>query len=214
MGKVRVKPIATCELIMSHPHLVKPQQFEPDKPGDTPPPPKYNCVGIISPKQQKTKAFARMQRMAKEVASAYFNGRVPRFRYPVFKKCEDAWEEDEKTGKMIEKPGYMKGGLYISLNGGEEPIDIRDQKMKPITSASVLYPGCKFVAVVVAYGYNNRGNKGVSWGLRTLQKCGEGENIAGRVNAEDYFDVLDSDDEDEEDEGATDDDEVDDDDVI
>jgi hypothetical protein len=210
MGKVRVKPIMTCELIMSHPHLVKPQQFEPDKPGDPPPPPSYNCVGIISPAQQKTKAFLRMQKLAKQVASEYFNGRVPKFRYPVFKKCEDSWEEDERTGKVIEKPGYMKGGLSISLKGGDEPIDIRDQRMRPITNASVLYPGCKFIAVVVPYGYNFRGNKGISWGLRTLQKCGEGENIAGRVKADDYFDVIEGADDDDDD----DDDEVDDDDVI
>lgn len=194
MAKIKVKPLKTCELIMSHPHLVTPQQFEADKPGDPPPDPQYNCVGIISPEQQETKAFKRMQRMLREVETAFFNGRKPKYRYPPFKKCEDSWEEDERTGKVIQKPGYMAGGLSISLKGGTEQPDIRDQKMRVITDAAVLYPGCKFIAVVTAYGYNFRGNKGISWGLKALQKIGEGENIAGRVKAEDYFDEIDSDD--------------------
>lgn len=206
MAKVRVKPIKTCELIMAYPHLITPQQFDADKPGGEAPPPKYNCVGIISPKEQKSKAFAAMERMYREVAKGFFNGLIPKKSRNPFRKCEDAWDEDERTGKDIEKPGFMKGGLYIALNGGDEQPDIRDQRMGQITNASVLYPGCKFIAVVSAYGYNFQGNKGVSFGLRALQKSGEGENIAGRVKAEDYFDEIDTDD-DEEDTDREDDDE-------
>lgn len=194
MAKVRVKPIKTCELVMAYPHLVTPQQFDADKPGQEPPAPKYNCVGIITPEQRKTKAFKAMYRMYEEVAKGYFNGIIPKKSRNPFRKCEDAWDEDEKTGKDIPKPGFVAGGLYVSLNGGEEQPDIRDQKMRAITNAAVLYPGCKFIAVVTAYGYNYQGNKGISFGLRALQKCGEGENIAGRVKAEDYFDEIDSDD--------------------
>lgn len=206
MAKVRVKPIKTCELIMAYPHLITPQQFEADKPGEEPPPPKYNCVGIISPKQMKTKQFAAMERMYKEVAKGFFNGIIPKKSRSPFRKCEEAWDEDEKTGTDIPKAGFMKGGMYIAMNGGDEQPDIRDQKMRAITNAAVLYPGCKFVGVVTCYGYNFKGNKGVSFGLRALQKVGEGENIAGRVKAEDYFDEIDSDDdgdrdEDDEDEG-------------
>jgi hypothetical protein len=194
MAKVRVKPAKTCELIMAYPHLIEPQEFDAED-GEKPQPPKYNCVGIISPEQMKTKAYKAMVRMYEEVAKGFFNGIIPKKSRNPFRKCEEAWDEDEKTGKDIPKPGFMKGGLYISLNGGEEQPDIRDQRMRPITNASVLYPGCKFVAVVTAYGYNFKGNKGVSFGLRALQKCGEGENIAGRVKAEDYFDEIESDDE-------------------
>lgn len=207
MAKVRVKPIKTCELIMAYPHLVTPQQFDADKPGEDPPPPKYNCVGIISPKQMKTKAFAAMERMYKEVGRAYFNGIIPKKSRNPFRKCEEAWDEDEKTGKDIPKAGFMKGGLYIALNGGDEQPDIRDQRMKPITNAAVLYAGCKFIGVISAYGYNYKGNKGISFGLRALQKCGEGENIAGRVKAEDYFDEIDQDDEEDEDREEEDDEE-------
>ncbi len=206
MAKVRVKPIKTCELIMAYPHLVTPQQFEADKPGDTPPPPKYNCVGIITPEQRKTKEFKAMYRMYEEVAKGFFNGIIPKKSRNPFRKCEEAWDEDEKTGKDIPKAGFVAGGLYVALNGGDEQPDIRDQRMRPVTNAAVLYPGCKFVAVVTAYGYNFKGNKGISFGLRALQKCGEGENIAGRVKAEDYFDEIDSDD-DEDNEPEEDDDE-------
>lgn len=199
MAKVRVKPIKTCELIMAYPHLVTPQQFDADKPGGEPPPPKYNCVGIISPKQMKTKEFAAMERMYKEVGKAYFGGIIPKKSRNPFRKCEEAWDEDEKTGKDIPKAGFMKGGLYIAMNGGDEQPDLRDQKMRAVTDARVLYPGCLFRAVISAYGYTYKGNKGVSFGLRALQKIGEGENIAGRVKAEDYFDEIDGDDDEAED---------------
>jgi hypothetical protein len=190
MGKTRSVNIKTCELIMSYPHLVQPQQFEPEKPGDPPPPPRYNCVGIISPEQQKTPEFKRMQEEAIKARDSFFKGERPRGLRNPFRKCEDMWKTDPETGKLIPEPGYMAGGLFISLNAGTEKPDCRDQKMKEVTSASVLYAGCKFRAVVRPYGYDRRGNKGVAFGLQTLQKIGEGENIAGRVNAADYFEPV------------------------
>ena len=172
-------------LTLSFPHLVEPQ-IMPVKPGEQPRAPQYGCVVVFTKEQVAAGLLEPVKAAAAEARSNFFGGKTRGLRSP-FRKNEEMWEEDETTGKLIPAVGYPAGGMFVALKGGAERPDCRDRAMKPITDARVLYPGCKVIVVVTAYGYDFSGNKGVSIGLGCLQKVGEGENIAGRVSAADYF---------------------------
>lgn len=182
MAQLKVAPIKTEPFIVSYPHLLVPQEFRP-KPGELPRKPKYSCVAIFAPGTN----LEPLKKAAAEARSNYFGNVVPRGLRNPFRKCEEMWKEVD--GKLVPEPGYMAGGTFIALDFGDRMApECWDQRGKVITDASVLYAGCKCIAVVRPTGYNfEEKNKGVKFYGLTLQKIDEGENIAGRVSAKDYF---------------------------
>jgi len=195
MAKFKSRKIQSPPFVLSHPHLIEPQVRQP-RPGQQPREPQYNCVAIFPPKDYPIpagapKGFAwgdltEMKKLAAEARDGFFKTK-PKGLKTTFFKCEEKWEEKD-DGEAIPVPGYMAGGTFINVNAGtRQAPDCRDQRMRPITSAQVLYPGCICIGVFSAYGYDQEGNRGVKFSLECLQKIAEGENIAGRVRAEDYF---------------------------
>lgn len=187
-------PIKIGPGIMSYPHLIVPQERKPKTGADgklVQQLPDYNGVMVFTKKQVEAGILEPLKKMAAEARDHFFGANKPRGLKSPFRKNEEAWKEGP-DGKLIPEPGYEAGGMWISLKAGQNKPDCRDQKMVPITDPNVLYPGCQIMAVVTAYGYDYEGtNKGVSIGLKALQKVGEGENIGGRVSAEDYFEPVD-----------------------
>lgn len=191
----RTPPVELVSGILSYPHLIEPQQFE-QEPGEAPRPPKYGCVVIVSEKNFNVNGgaplsleavLAPLKANAAAARDSFFKGKAPRGLRSPFRKCEERWSEDD-NGILVPEPGYPAGGIFIALDGGDrERPDCRDQAMKEVSDPRVLYAGCKVRAVVRASGYDRKGNKGVKFYLLTLQKIGEGDNIAGRVSAADYF---------------------------
>lgn len=177
-------------LILSFPHLVEPQ-IMPVKPGEAPRKPQYGCVVVLTKEQVEAGMLEPVKRIAAEARDNFFGATKPRGLRSPFRKNEEMWEEGP-DGLLLPAPGYPAGGMFIGLKGGAEKPDCRDEQMRPVTDARVLYPGCKVNVVCTAYGYDYSGNKGVSIGLGALQKVGDGENIAGRVSAADYFKKVDT----------------------
>lgn len=177
--------VKTPLFVLDHPHLLTPQEHEVE-PGEPARAPSYGCVAIFD-KETAEKELGALKELANKAKVAFFGpGKIKGLRSP-FRKCEDKWEEND-AGETIPKPGYPGGGIFISLNGFQDKPDCRDNQLIPIINAKVLYRGCRCFAVVGAYGYDRRGNKGVNFSLKgLLQKWEEGENIGGRVRAEDYF---------------------------
>lgn len=187
MSKLKVDPITTPPFILSYPWLIEPKQFKP-KPGEAPQKPKWGCTAIFDAKTvESDPKYAKLREGAKEAKANYFGSNPPRGLKNPFRKNEDQWQEVD--GVLRPEPGYGAGGIHIMLDAGDRvKPDCRDEYMRPVVDASVLYAGCKCVAVVRPSGYNYQElNKGVKFYLMTLQKIGDGPNIAGRVNADDYF---------------------------
>jgi hypothetical protein len=170
---------------LSFPHLVEPQEF-PVKPGEAPRKPQYSCVVVLTAEQVAAGMLEPLRKIAGEARDNFFGQTKPRGLRSPFRKNEEMWEEGP-DGKLIPAVGYPAGGVFVSLKAGAEKPDCRDEAMRPVVDTKVLYPGCKVNAICSAYGYDYQGNKGVSIGLSALQKVGDGENIAGRVSAADYF---------------------------
>lgn len=95
--------------------------------------------------------------------------------------------EKEKDGKL--PAGMEAGAIFMSLKANQRP-GLVDAKVQPIIDASDFYAGCWARAQVRAFAYDNKGNRGVSFGLQNVQKMREGEPLGSRVRAEDAFEAV------------------------
>lgn len=95
--------------------------------------------------------------------------------------------EREKDGKMPE--GYEAGAIFINLKSTQRP-GLVDGARQAIIDENEFYAGCFARAQVRPFYYDQKGNKGVSFGLQNLQKMGEGDPLSSRVRAEDAFEAV------------------------
>lgn len=97
---------------------------------------------------------------------------------------------DEVTGKEVLPAGYEKGAIFINLKSSVKP-GLVDQAVNPITDEVQFYAGCFAYATVNAYAYDQKGNRGVSFGLGNLQKASDGDSLGTRTKPEDDFAPID-----------------------
>lgn len=108
----------------------------------------------------------------------------PNLRSP-FRDQADRAKKNEK-GDMVLPEGYVAGAKYLNLKSERKP-GVVDGQVQPILDQTHFYAGCYAIAVVEAYAYDQKGNRGVSFGLQHLQKVADGEPFGNRVKVEDAF---------------------------
>jgi hypothetical protein len=101
-----------------------------------------------------------------------------------------------RNGDEKEQQGF-KGTIYVGASSKNKP-GLIDRLKEPIINEEDFYPGCYARAEIIAFAYDNKGNRGVSFALQNLQKLRDGENLSGRKKAEDVFDAVEDDGDDEE----------------
>ncbi len=92
--------------------------------------------------------------------------------------------ERAKDGKL--PLGYEEGAIYLNLKAKQRP-GIVDDKVQDIIDEREFYAGCWARATLNAYAYDQKGNRGVSFGLGNIQKLRDGEPLGGRTRPEDDF---------------------------
>jgi len=173
-GRKCITPVGT----LSYPHLFTPQ--DPMEEGGTP---KYAAVIIFDEDAdlQALKAAvltAAEEKFGAKAATLLKGGKL---RLPF----RDDWEEK----------GYPENSVFINAKTTNPPgvvsrfQDPETGKAQRITDPDDIYPGAQVRFSVTAFGYDVKGNKGVSFALNNVQKWGEGERLDGRVRAEDEFEA-------------------------
>lgn len=89
-------------------------------------------------------------------------------------------------GKPVLQDGCEAGAIFINLKSTNRP-GVVDQNVQPIIDQSEFYSGCWAIAQVRPFYYDQKGNKGVSFGLQNVQKVADGDPLSGRQRAEDAF---------------------------
>jgi hypothetical protein len=79
-----------------------------------------------------------------------------------------------------------KGHYVMSVSSTKRP-GIVDGNVQPILDASKVVSGDYFNVEVNAFCYENKGNKGVSFGLNNVQWVRKGEPLSGQRRPEDVF---------------------------
>lgn len=111
------------------------------------------------------------------------------------------WGEDKtKWPKNLRSPfrdqgerdgaGYEEGAVFINLKSANKP-GLVDSKCDDIIDDAEFYAGCWARATVRAYAYDQKGNRGVSFGLQNIQKLRDDAPIGGsRVPASQEFEAV------------------------
>jgi len=93
--------------------------------------------------------------------------------------------DKEKDGNL--PPGHDAGAIFMNLKSQQKP-GVVDQDVQAIIDESEFYAGCYAQATVRPYYYDQKGNKGVAFGLQNIQKLSDGEPLGGgRVSASNEF---------------------------
>ncbi len=169
--------VTTPKAILSYPHLFKPVKAE----GDTEE--KYS-VSLVFPAGSDLAAMK---------AAAIAAG---------IEKFGDKFEPLLREGKLrmpfrtdVADKGYPEGATFVNARNKQKPGVVHayngaDNKPALLTDESLIYPGCFARAVLVAFGYDTKGNKGVSFSLQNIQHLGDGPRLDSRKNARDDFDAV------------------------
>lgn len=192
MAKVRASVTGT-KVMTGKVRTSFPRLFTPAPPADNPEGDKKYSVLLLIPKSDKETiaAIRQAQKAAlEEGKQTKFGGKVPTTWESTLHDCD---EEDD-----LEQYPEREGHYRISVSANENyPPGIVDAQRQPILDQTELYSGCYVRVSMVAYPYKYANKKGVSFGLRNVQKLADGEPLGGGgLAAEDEFDAVEEDEDD------------------
>lgn len=195
--------VITGEAILSYPHIHQAQAARSDD-GDANAKPKYSATLIFTKESRSTpegkKAFDALQAAAIEAATAKFgaNIKLPGGQsIPVLQAMKEGLIRSPFRTDVLAK-GYPAESVFINARTTERPgtvysrpsADGKTPEQMPVEKIrEELYAGAIVRASVTAFGYDRKGNKGVSFALNNIQKLREGTRLDNRVAAEAEFDA-------------------------
>lgn len=97
--------------------------------------------------------------------------------------------QEERAKDGVLPAGHEEGAIFMNLKSTQRP-GLVDRKRQPIIDASEFYAGCYALASVSCYAYDQKGNRGVAFGLVNLQKTRDGEPLSGRPKPESEFQAI------------------------
>lgn len=149
-----------------------PQLFMPKKFGEGEA--KYSVVMLF----QKDADLTKLRAAAKAAAVERFGEKLPaNFKTPF---------RDGKEKAHLD--GYGDGVIFVRATSTIAP-EILDQMKREISSQRDIYAGCYCRAVVAPFAYDNK-SKGVSFGLRAIQKVKDGKSFGAGGSKADFFDEV------------------------
>lgn len=170
--------VHTPEFRVSYPHVFKAKKNDLNGKDE------YSLVALFSSKTDLAKLKAAAQAVIESKWGSDKKKWPPNLKTP-FRKQEERAKQDD-NGNLIFPEGYEKGGIFLTLKSEARP-GLVDKNVQPIIDPSDFYAGCYAIASIRAYAYDQKGNKGVAFGLQNIQKTKEGDPISGRVKAEAEF---------------------------
>lgn len=185
--------VTTPKFRVSWPAVLEPEAFEEG--GKK----KYSLIAIFDPKKfdaEDKKKWREMHRIFEESWKAKFKGKKPANLKSPFR---DGMEKEDWDG-------FGEGKIFCTLSTLQKP-GLIDRHKDPITEQEDFYAGCYARATVTCYAFENKGNRGVGFGLHNVQKLADGPAFSQRTDAEEDFDDYEGPDEEEggEDDGSDDD---------
>ena len=176
--KKKVKGSECPKFRVSYPNVFKPKGFKDQEPV-------YSLVMLFDKKTDLTPLKRAVQNAIIEKWGAD-KAKWPALRSPF--RNGDA----EKAGV----DGY-ENTIFVTAKN-KNPVAIVDKQIQPIAEESrSFYAGCYAKAALLAYAYDNMGNRGVAFSLQSLQKVGDGEEFTSKRKPEEEV-VVESDGSDDE----------------
>jgi len=168
---IKLKKVITPKGRVSFPHVFTAHSFEGQEA-------KFQCTLLFTHKTDLSEMKKAAENAAKEKWGTDKTKWPKTLRWP-FRNG------DEKQDLM----GYA-GHYYVTATSKQKPGLVNNNR-DPILDQQEFYAGCYARASLIAFAYDTKGNKGVSFSLQNLQKLGDGQAFSGRKKAEDEFDSQD-----------------------
>lgn len=181
MPEVRSDVLITPESVASFLNVFRPHPEQKTKDGR----PKYTMTQIFKAKDQKSPEFKALRKAVEQVIAEKWGDERP-------KKLKTPFLTAEDLDKV--PAGLEEDDVFIRLTAVNRP-GIVDRNMAPILDEGDLYAGAIVRCSIQAYSWvDDKGGKGVSFGLNNIQKLRDGVHLAGGSRVEDDFDVVEDDD--------------------
>lgn len=164
-----VTKVKTGEVRLSYAHLFEPHGIDGNEP-------KYS-VSLIIPKTD-TVTLGMINRAieeAKKQGIGKFGGKIPaNLKLPLRDgDVERPDDEAYQNAYFVNASAKQKPGVLNELGQHATPEEV--------------YSGCYARVSVNFYAFNSNGNRGIACGLNNLMKTRDGDNLGGRVAAENDF---------------------------
>lgn len=151
--------------------VAKPRVFQGESDG------KFACTMLFNPDEVD---LSTMEKCA-EVAATEKWGPKPKWPKNLRMPFRDGSEKAQLQG--------YEGTIFVTATSKQRP-GLVDKKLQPILDPEEFYSGAYGRATVIAFAYETKGNRGVSFALQNIQKLDDGEAFTGRRKAEDDFEAV------------------------
>jgi Protein of unknown function (DUF2815) len=172
--------IITSEVRLSFVHVFTPHSMEAGKD------PKYSATllfphpSTLSGKalEDYNRCIGKLKEQAVAAAREKWGAELPKnLRTPFRDQGEKEYE------------GYVKGAVFLNVTSKQKP-GVVDASVQDIIDPSQLYSGCYARVSVRAFAYDNKGNRGVAFGLQNVQKLRDGDPLSGKPTAHEDFEAV------------------------
>jgi len=132
----------------------------------------------------KSADLSDLKKMAAACAKAKWGDKIPeKLRSPFRDGNEYNDTAENQRDELTDK-------IFVNSKSKQRP-GLVDGALQAIIDQSDFYGGCYARATVRAYAYDQKGNRGVAFGLLNVQKLRDGEPFSGKMKAEDDFKPID-----------------------
>lgn len=143
----------------------------------------YSVVALFKKGQDLTQLKAAAQKAITDKWGPDKAKWPANLRSPFRDQAERAKDVD---GKRVLPAGHEEGAIFLNLKSAQRP-GVVDQNVQDILDESQFYAGCYARASINAYAYDQKGNRGVAFGLGNIQKMRDGEPLGNRAKPEQDF---------------------------
>lgn len=174
---IEPRKCTTPKFRVSFPNVFKPKSFKDGEP-------KYSITMLFDKKTD----LAKMKLAARNAGIQKFG---PVESWPKDKNGKSKLRMPFRDGddEKAEMDGY-ENCIFVNASSKSPPQVIEADGKTPIVSEVSLYAGCYARASLIAFGYDESGNKGISFALQNIQKWEDGEPFSGKPKAEDEFEAI------------------------
>lgn len=141
--------------------------------------PVFSCMLIFGADVLNTPEYQALRAAAQAAAVEKWGQNIPPNLRSPFRP------NSEREGK----PGHDAGGVFLNASSKNRPGVVHNTAagLQPIIDENEVYGGCWVVASLGVYAYDQKGNRGVSFGLNNVLKVSDGDPLGTRVTPEDDF---------------------------
>lgn len=173
MSKVLVTPVARGSYLQ----VFTPKAFDNDSGGKA----KYSVTLIFDEEAQKTPEFKTLVSAVQACIRDKWGDKRPQNLRSPFRKGE---EKDSE--------GFGPGKVFINASTEQKPNVVSSRRgpdgaLAQLTSPSDLVSGDYIRCSVRPFAYDQKGNRGVAFGLNNVQFVKKGQPLGGRTRADDDF---------------------------